>query len=138
MSAGDIERPTGRTEKSRKSRVKAGALSPDEVRLLRAFRTMDDRARRQNLMMGIRSAKDNPRSEPVEPVIATDEALLLADFGLMDDVRKREIRMLAAYLAEHHPVTDRVDHPIVERSGLRLVVDNGSIRTIGGKREMTW
>jgi hypothetical protein len=138
MSAGDIERPTGRTAKSRKSRAKAGALSPDEVRLLRAFRTMDDRARRQNLRIGLRSAKDNPRSEPVEPVIATDEALLLADFGSMDDVRKREIRMLAAYLAEHYPATGRVEHPTVERPGLRLVIDNRSIRTIGGKREMTW
>lgn len=69
-------------------------LSPDEVRLLRAFRTMDDRAREQCVRDAERAAEDWPRSEPVEPVIEADEVLLLADYRSTDHDRKSDLLAL--------------------------------------------
>jgi hypothetical protein len=81
-------------------------LSPDEVRLLRAFRTMDDRARNEQLRICIRFAKDWPRSDPVEPVIEVDEALLLADYRSTDHDRKSDLLALSSYYASKYPGTD--------------------------------
>jgi hypothetical protein len=94
-------------------------LSPDEVRLLRAFRTMDDRAWSLQLRFGHRAAKEWPRSEPVEPVIEVDEVLLLADYRSTDHDRKSDLLALSSYYASKYPGTDDVS--VARGPMLRLI-----------------
>jgi hypothetical protein len=121
MSAGDATRPAGLTAKPRKPRAKAEALSPDEVRLLRAFRTMDDRARDQQLRICIRFAKEWPRSEPIEPVISTDETQLLADYRSTNHDRQYDLLALSSYYARKYPGTDGASLSRAPAPVLRLV-----------------
>jgi hypothetical protein len=81
-------------------------LIADEVRLLRAFRQMDDRARLQQLRVCVRFAKLWPRPEPVEPVIEVDEVLLLANYRSTDHDRKSDLLALSSYYASKYPGTD--------------------------------
>jgi hypothetical protein len=118
MSAGDTTRPPGRTAKSR---AKAEGLSPDDVRLLRAFRTMDDRARDQQLRICIKFAQQWPRSEPVEPVIEEDEVLLLADYRSTDHDRKSDLLKLSNYYVRKYPGKDGVSVAPARAPVLRLI-----------------
>jgi hypothetical protein len=103
------------------ARTTKSPLAPDEVRLLRAFRTMDDRARRMQLRLGLRAAKDWPRSEPVEPVIEEDEVLLLVDYRSTDHVRKSELLALSRYYASKYPGKDGVSVAPARAPVLRLI-----------------
>jgi hypothetical protein len=94
-------------------------LIADEVRLLRAFRQMDDRARLQQLRVCVRFAKEWPRSEPVQPVIAADEALLLADYRSTDHDRKSDLLALSSYYASEYLGTDGVS--VAQGPTLRLI-----------------